>query len=121
MKKIKLHEIGNEENFNWYLFDKKQGVFDILNKIFIMDFNLDLNLYRDDLDKKGKINVEKYVDIHEHEGNSQLRIDLFYGKNKIYLTLICSHELRLKFNESLFKYANMPKPIKIKKRSKEMR
>jgi hypothetical protein len=116
MRKIKLYEIGNEENFNWYIFDKKQEVFDILNKIFIMDFNLDLNPYREDLDKNGKINIEKYTDIHESEGNSKLRTDLFYGKNKIYFTLICSPNLRLKFNESLFKYVNMSKPIKIKKK-----
>ncbi len=119
MKKIKLHEIGNEEDFNWYIFDKEQIVFNILNKILLMDFDIDLKLYREDVG--GEINIEKYVDIHEHEGNNKLRIDLFYGKSKIYFTLICSSDLRLKFNESLFKYANMPKPIKIKKKSNKMK
>jgi len=115
MKKIKLYAIGNEDNFSYYLFDKKQNVFEILNKIFLVDFNIDWKLYRDDLDKKGKINIEKYVDIHESNGYDKLRIDLFYGKDKIYLTMICSPDLRIKFNESLFKYVTIPEPIKIKK------
>jgi hypothetical protein len=118
MVKIKLYAIGNEEDFNYYIFDKKQEVFDILNKIFLIDFGIDWGLSHCDLGKNKKVNIEKYTDIHESDKNSELRIDLFYGKNKIYFTLICPLNLRMKFNESLFKYAVMPKPIKIKKTKK---
>lgn len=112
MKKIILHEIGNDENFNYYVFDKKQEVFDILTKIFIRDFDVHWNeeIYNKKINRK--------TDVHESDGDiyDKVRIDLFYGKNKMYFTLICSELLRLKFNEALFKYAKMPKPKKIKKK-----
>ncbi len=119
MTKIKLYGTGNEGDFNYYIFDKKQEVFNILNKIFLMDFNLKRGLTHCNYsDERKKVNIEKYSDIHESDKNNELRVDLFYGKNKIYITLICSQDLRIKFNEFLFKYAVMSNPIKIKKTKK---
>jgi hypothetical protein len=108
-KKIVLHSIGNNENFNFYVFDKKQEVFDILNKIFFMDFDVNWSY-----DKK----IHENVDLHESvtDFGDKIRIDIFLGDKKMFLTINCSDKLRLKFNESLFKYIEMPKPIKIKKK-----
>ena len=119
MKKIILHEIGNDGNFNHYIFDKKQNVIEILLKIFLMDFDI-YDIFETP-DKKGnyqKINVKKLTDIHQGSVNEKLSIDIFYGKNKMFVAIVCSEKSRLKFNESLFKYFTMPKSKKIKSKRK---
>ena len=115
MNKFKLYSIGNEGNFSYYVLDKKQEVFNILKKIFLLDFNIDWSLCHCDSEENKKINIEKYTDIHEGDGDEKVQIDIFYGKNRMYLTLICPSRFKIKFNEALFKYVEMPKPIKIKK------
>ena len=104
-KKITLHSIGNQDDFNYYIFDKKQIVVDVLSKIFVIDF--DVNWNEEIYNKK----INRKTDLHEDISDiyDKIRIDLFYGKSKMYLTLICSESLRLKFNEALFKYATMLK------------
>ena len=120
-KKFTLHSIGNEQDFNYYHFDKKQEVIKKLSEIFSGIFKVNLSLYEEYDDKKKvwkhkKINFEKIKDEHRGLGgyNVNVRPDLFFGDKKIFLTLICSHKDRLKFNEELFKFFNMPKPEKFK-------
>ena len=116
MTKIKLYSIGNEGNFSYYIFDKKQEVLDVLNKIFLIDFNLKLGLtHWSYSDERKKINIEKYIDIHETIcSNGGIRIDVFYGDKKMFITINCSEEDKLRFNEELFKIVEMPKPKKFK-------
>lgn len=120
-KKFTLHSIGNEQDFNYYHFDKKQEVIEKLSEILSRVFGIDIYLYEEYKDKKGKwnsrkINFEKIKDEHRGRGgyNVNARPDLFFGDKKIFLTLICSHKDRLKFNEELFKFFNMPKSKKFK-------
>ncbi len=114
--KIKLHAIGNEGNFNYYIFDKKKVVVETLSKILTKILDLKINLYNPDNNKK--INIEKHKDFHENLGHRiriNSRSDIFYGDKKMFITIHCSQKLRLKFNEELFKIVKMPKPSKIKK------
>lgn len=111
-KKIILHEIGNRDNFNYYVFDKKQWVMEILDKILWEIFEIEL-LY---IPGKKKVNIEKFTDDHHNDYGKKGRLDIFYGKNKMYVTIICPEESRLKFNEELGKISIMPKPKKIKKK-----
>ncbi len=117
MKKIILHEIGNQDNFNYYVFDKKSSVAENLSTIFSKIFKINWNF--DAPDKKGnyrKFNVNKWTDIHEKiDDGDNSKIDVFYGNKKMYITIICSQKLRLKFNEELGKISVMPKSVKIKK------
>lgn len=116
IKKIILHSIGNQDNLNFYVFDKKQNVMEILSKILWEIFEFE-PLY---IPGKKKVNIEKFTDIHHSDYGKGMssRIDIFYGKKKMFVAIHCSEELRLKFNESLFKYAKMPKPKKIKPKRK---
>lgn len=107
--KIKLYGTGNYEDFNFYIFDKENSVAEILSKIFSNILNNEWNRYNEDTNKKE--NIERYKDIHENLGfGGKNRIDIFYGNKKMFVTLHCSKELRLKFNTALFKIAKMPKP-----------
>jgi len=119
-KKLILHSIGNVKNFNYYIFDKKQEVIEKLSEILSGTFGIDIYLYKTYKDKKGewknrKINFEKIKDEHDGlRGNTSIGADLFFGDKKIFLTLVCSNKDRLKFNEELFKFFNMPKLEKFK-------
>jgi hypothetical protein len=120
-KKFTLHAIGNEQDFNYYIFDKKQEVIEKLSEMFSGVLKMKLSLLESYEDKKGnwkskKINFEKIKDEHHRiQGyNINIRADLFLGSKKIFLILICSNKDRLKFNEELFKFFNMPKPKKFK-------
>ena len=118
-KKMTLCSIGNIENFSYYIFYKKQEVIEKLSKILSGALGADIYLYEEYKDKKGewkqiKINFEKIKD--KHNGlpgyDVNIRADLFFGDKKIFLTLVCPAKDRLKFNEGLFKFFNMPKPTK---------
>ena len=122
MKKIKLHGIGNQDNFNYYAFDKKNEVLEILGKLFAKIFDLHINFFDGDEDKKGnwkerKRNFEKLKDVHDSitDFEENERIDIFYGDKKIFVGINCSQKLRLKFNEELERISMMPEPKKEKK------
>ena len=119
VRKIKLYSIGNQDKFSYYVFDKKRDVIEILLKIFLVDFDIyDLFEEPDKKGNYGKINVKKLIDVHRGSGDGKIKIDAFFGDKKMFLTIICSENLRLKFNESLFKYTKMPKSKKIKPKRK---
>ena len=119
-KKFILHAIGNEKNFNYYIFDKKQEVIEKLSEILSKVLKIPLYRYKEYTDKKGewknkKINFEKIKDEHNGlRGNANIVADVFFGDKKIFLTLVCPNKDRSKFNEELFKFFNMPKPEKFK-------
>jgi len=127
MKKIKLYGIGNQEDFNYYILDKKQEVAEKIAEILKQVLNLDLKFVKEYKNKKlgvwifKKINIEKNKDIHNsvNKMGHNERIDIFYGDKKMFITLYCSKEKRLKFNEDLFKIVYMPKSKKLTDRKNE--
>lgn len=119
MTKIKLYSIGNGEEFNFYIFDKKQKVAEylsmILSRVSEVDWEFDSTINKNEKLIHKKVNIEKYKDYHETIGfTDNFRVDVFYGDKKMFITINCSEEDRLKFNEELFKIAEMPKPNKKK-------
>lgn len=119
--KIVLHAIGNNGNFNYYIFDKKHKVAIELSNLFSKIFDLYWDFHENYVTKSGvykqkKINIEKYKDEHESlsSSNGLNRIDIFYGSDKMFVAVNCQSKLRLKFNEELFKISKMPNPKKLK-------
>ncbi len=117
--KIKLYGIGNEGNFNHYEFDKKQQIAESLAMILNKLFGVYWEFHEEYQNKKKKfvtrtINIEKYKDYHGVINSRNPRMDIFYGDKKMFITLNCSEKDRLRFNEELFKIAEMPKPKKRK-------
>ena len=117
MKKIKLYGVGNEEDFNYYEFDKMQRVAEKIATIVKKIFNINWEFYEGYENKKGdwinkKINIEKFKDLHDNFGGKNSRIDIFYGDKKMFIIIHCSKKDRLKFNEELFKISIMPEPKK---------
>jgi len=107
VKKFKLYGIGNHNQFNYYIFEKKKEVILTLSEIISELFHTTpLPLETNYQNKKGnhkrkKINYEKKKDWHELFYGDNARADIFFGNKKIFVTLICSNKLRLKFNNKL--------------------
>ena len=73
-----------------------------------------------DLSENEKINFETYKDVSQTlASRKNLHIHVFYGDKKMFITINCLEEDRLRFNEMLFKMGEMPKPNKIKARKKK--
>lgn len=117
VNKIKVYEIGNYGDFNYYVFDKKQKVAEQLNNILGEILKLDMLDLCPQNNKK--INIEKYTDLHKSDLWKNSKLNVFYGGKKMFMVLHCSQKLRLKFNEALFKVAVMPKYKEIKKKRKK--
>jgi len=120
MVKIKLYGIGNDENSNFYIFDKKQKVAEKLSNIIKEIFKVYWGFEKMDQNKKGewidkKINIEKNKDSLETiSSKSDFFIRVFYGDKKMFMIINCSEKDRLRFNEGLSKIAEMPKVKKSK-------
>jgi len=89
-----------------------------LSNIFSKTFETYLDLYEEYGDKKGKwknkkINFDKYTDTHISGGfHESSKIDIFFGKKRMFIMIHCSEKLRQKFNEELFKIAKIPKLLR---------
>jgi hypothetical protein len=121
-KKFKIYGIGNEKRFSYYVVDKFRKVVEFFNKSFKEIFNVNYSLIEESCDTKLFDRFpEKKVDMHESIGglgnniNSSPRVDLFYGKERIYLTIYSEWDLRKKFNESLSLNGEIIHPKKLNK------
>lgn len=119
MKKIKLYAIGNDGNFNYYVFEKTEYaqklLGDVLGNCFkiywpIIDENYDFE--KEKLRKKNN-SVEKkkdFLEVLSHYRNTKkgVRAEVFLGDKKMYLVIHCSLRDRKKFNEAIDVFTKMP-------------
>jgi hypothetical protein len=104
-KKMKILGIGNSHEFNYLIIKKEEGFFEWLNELLVRSFGAispDIVYYEEI--KKGekmvsvKKDIKKIVDIHEfYDSDAGVRVDLFFGKNKVFMTFCCSPERRKRF------------------------
>jgi len=116
MNKLKLFSVGNWKDFNYYVFEKKNETIDVLAKLFVNVFELEMFLYSD-CEKTGsheKINFENRIDVHEGMVDDDSRVDIFYSDKKIFVTINCPEKLRLEFNQKLGEFFEMDEPSEVK-------
>ena len=109
MRKMKVLGMGNEDNFNYLIIKKSEGFFEWFNELLVEAFGGAENdvMYCESRDKDGKIINEKRdvndeTDTHEYyPTNDGIRVDVFYGKEKVFLTFNCSLDKRGKFMKKL--------------------
>lgn len=110
----KIYSTGNETingefNISYYIMEKSSDFLDWLGQLLTDVLNIEngRNLakfyiiekdseqgYEEELIAK---KIDKMIDLHEHyESNLKDRIDLFYGKNRAYITFRKSRETRKK-------------------------
>jgi hypothetical protein len=124
MKKMKLLGIGNDGNFNYYIFNKDKKTITLLGKIIKKFFDIQWESKEGYHNKKDEwILVPKKMselkDNHQQVGSKgEVRVDVFYGDKKMFLIVHCLESQRLSFNNNLLNFFQMPKPKMHKKKIK---
>lgn len=142
--KPKIYATGNETlkgefNISYYIFEKDNSFLDWLSKLLTQVFEIrngeqqakfiikrkdteEDNLVKDEIYIK---EISKMIDLHEKYENKGQRVDVFYGQNRIYVTLRKSREIRKKFAHFVKKTKDwievkevQEMPIYVKKKTK---
>ena len=139
MDKSKIYATGNETlkgefNISYYIFEKDKTFLDWLSKLLIEVFDIENGeeqakyFVKEKKDAKEVYikDINKMIDLHEKYSNKVERIDVFYGKNKVYVTLRKSKEIRKKFASFIIKTRDwieskqtLEMPVYAKKRLKK--
>lgn len=112
----KIYATGNETlkgefNISYYIFEKDSSFLDWLGKLLTEVFKIQNGeqqakfiINRKDTEEADLIEdeilvkeIDKMIDLHEKYENEGERVDVFYGKNRVYVTLRKSREIRKKF------------------------
>lgn len=113
MANPKVYATGNETlkgeyNISYYIFEKDKSFLDWLGKLLVevfeisggeqrAKFNVETIEEGEDIEKFYEKEIDKMIDIHEKYENKGERVDVFYGKDRVYVTLRKSREIRKKF------------------------
>jgi hypothetical protein len=146
MAKPKIYLTGNETlkgeyNISHYVFEKDDSFLDWLAQLLVEVFEMPQGeqrakfIFKTKEDEEGKWikdeiyakEIKKMIDIYEKYSNNLGQIDVFYGKNRVYMALRKSREIREKFSRFVFKTRDWIKikeikelPIYASKRVKQM-
>ncbi len=124
MIKAKILGMGNDGIFNYIIVNKNKSLFKWMSKLFRDSLEIEFYEYDEYKNKKGewttrKRRMEEFTDKHESYGNKKAEIDIFYGKNKIFIMLRTSLEARKKLMKVLDKISSWKIP-KIKNKIKKV-
>lgn len=107
--KIKLCGVGNQGKFNHFIIQKKQESFELLRMIMkpleIIPYGLDYDEYTN---KKGipkirKYKINKMIDKYAKFESKKARVEIFFGKNKIFVSIFTSFKNREKIMDVIQK------------------
>ena len=113
MVKIKLCGMGSDTDFNlnYIIVKKDKNLFKGLSNLFkgVSSYN-ETDRYYDKKDhyRSRRKQLKDYIDVHENIRllNKKARVDIFYGKNKVFISFIdLIKEYKDKLMENLKKYA----------------
>ena len=119
MMKTKIVAVGNQENFNYIIVNKNKTFFEWLAKLLWDSFEIgDVEIYESYTKNKKlttrKKQIKNYIDIHESYDNGNINLNVFYGKDKVFITFNASLEQRRRFIKNLDKSSNWAKKIRNK-------
>ncbi len=112
--KPKIYATGNEtikgeHNISYYIFEKDDSFLEWLGKLLVDVFEIEngekqakfiMGISEDEGEEVyNKKLLNEMIDVHEKYGEKEDRIDIFYGKNRVYVTLKKSKEIRKKFTD----------------------
>jgi hypothetical protein len=108
VKKVKILGIGNQGKFNYLIFEKNLDFFEFLDSVLWKAFEIqdDSIIRKEYINKKDKFvrqkkNITHFIDKYERFQNKKARIEIFYGKKKIFMSVYTSSPNRRKFMKIL--------------------
>jgi len=111
MEKVKILGVGNKEKLNFILVKKNKYFFEWLAMVFYNSFegmpNVEYKEYTDKNDNfiREKKKISKWIDKHETYDMDESRVEIFYGKEKVFIVIYTSLKNRRKLMKYLDKYS----------------
>jgi len=121
MNKLKILGIGNEGGFSYLIIEKNKFFFELMEKWIKKSFPKEYLFEFSTHDGKKK-NIKNYEDKHEYYYVKGTRLDAFFGKNKIFLTMHTSLGNKKNLMNTFGDFAYFIKPPKnINKKKRKTR
>jgi hypothetical protein len=122
MKKLKILGIRNDGRFNDLILQKNEDILSNLEKLFYESFGIDYCLtYKETWREKKqeivkrKINLKTLIDKQDNFQNKKVKINIIYGRDKIFVSFYTSPANRKKFINVLKEISTWKKSKKTKK------
>lgn len=114
MIKTKIYGIGNSGELTYIIVKKNKYLIEWLKKLLEESFGINYIITNEFKDKKGRWVMRKrlgnrMIDKHEGYNNKDVRVDIFHGKNKVFITLVCQQKTRKTFMKKLIELSNWTK------------
>ena len=113
MNKIKILGVSKEDTHSYYLIEKKQSFFQGFRK-FLLDLGFENNVliygFGRPSDKEGEPNeskednIEDYVDKQFYFGNQEYKVDVIFGKNKVFMIINSKSDKQEEISQSIQKF-----------------
>ena len=95
--------MGNYDNFNYFIVEKHKKFYTYFNEIINELFQNPPDISFGDIENIGQ-EINKNIDSHYSLNIEKVRIDIFHGKNRYFLTFVCSKKMRGRIFEKFFKF-----------------
>jgi hypothetical protein len=91
MKKLELKAVGSDDDFHYIILKKDKNFFQLLSQFLKNSFGIELITYDIRYVKKKiketKRKINSLLDIHEYYRQGKTRIDIFYGKKTVFISI----------------------------------
>ncbi|MEI6731305.1 MAG: hypothetical protein WCK90_01360 [archaeon] len=125
MDKLTIYATGNENlsgsyNTSYYIVGKNEAFLKWLGDLLVGVLGIEggrerakyYKLSEEDMENPVAKDIKKMIDLHEYYEKKGERVDLFYGKDRVYITFRKSKETRKKFADFMLKTAEKVKITK---------
>jgi hypothetical protein len=117
MKKVKILGVGNQGKFNYLILEKNNDFLKWLSAILLTGLGInDDVMYYEYVNKSKRIrrkkNIMRMIDEHESYQDEKSMVEVFYGKNKVFMSIYTSLENRKKLMDELYHLSVWKKPSK---------
>lgn len=108
MYKLKIFAMGNDDSFNYFIVEKHKKFHTYFREIINALFQHPPDISFGDIENVDS-EINKIFDAHYSINIGRVRIDIFHGKNKTFITFICSKKMREKIFDEFFRFFEIKK------------
>jgi len=115
MGKLIITATGDIDNHTYVIFNKKREFFEIFSNILLEVSKLEPLRTRYSFSSEETIldkDIKAYVDVYERINIGKAKLELSYGKNKVFLSINAPLNLRNKIMKSIQNHSNFKTKIK---------
>jgi hypothetical protein len=121
MRKLTLCGIGNTGNYNHIIVRYRPNFFIWLDTIVsAAGFPTDSDMrYYHGITGRQRIFTDRHMSYYDEGAKDGIKMDLFFGKKKVFIVLLCNQEKRHMFTKSLMQHTISARPKRISHQKKK--